>query len=108
VEVIWEVRLVDSSQSIEAAMWVMVVLQTLGAVDMPGRGKRKLPSPRVYVSVIISFGVLELLADMGLEKAAKYMAWVIVVATLVLGPFGTKLSGFLNVVAADTTTVKVP
>lgn len=89
-------------------MWVMVILQTLGAVDMPGKGVRKLPSPRVYVPVILSFGILELLADMGMSRAAKYIGWVTVIATLVLGPFGVKLSTLFESVAANAATLPTP
>lgn len=89
-------------------MWVMIVLQTLGAVDMPGKGVRKLPSPRVYVPVIVSFAVLELIADMGMSRAAKYLGWLAVLATLVLGPFGTKLATMFESVASNAVNPPTP
>jgi hypothetical protein len=77
----------------------MVVLQTMGSIDLPGKGPRKMPSPRAYVSIIVLFSTLHLIADAGAERAAAAMAWVTVLAGVVLGPFGTRLVNFFNTVA---------
>ena len=82
-----------------AAFWVMVALQSMGSVDMPGSGPRKMPAPRSYVAIIVLFSTLHLVADAGAERAAGAMAWVTVLVGIVKGPFGDKLSNFFNTVA---------
>lgn len=92
----------EQATSLQASFWFMIVLQTLGSVDMPGRGPRKMPAPRAYAAIIVTWGVLQLVADMGGERAgraAKAMAWVIVLAGMVVGPFGSLVTNLLNSVA---------
>lgn len=92
----------EQANSLQASFWAMIVLQTLGSVDMPGRGPRKMPAPRAYAAIIVTWGVLQLAADMGGERAgraAKAMAWVIVLAGMVVGPFGSLVTNLLNSVA---------
>ena len=86
--------------SIQAALWTMVIVQTIGSVDLPGRGPRKLPSPRSYVIILVAMGALQLASDAGYSRAAKTMAWLAVGAAVVLGPFGQKLVSFFNTVAS--------
>lgn len=103
----------DSNKSLEASFWFMVLLQTLGSVDMPGSGPRKMPSPRAYLAVIVTWAVLMMIADTGESRARGSAAagWVIVLTGLVVGPFGTKLSSFFNGVVnavagpSQTTTI---
>lgn len=91
----------------------MVLLQTLGSVDMPGSGPRKMPSPRAYVPIVIVWIGLQLLADTGKQRGAATAGWIIVLTGTVLGPFGQRLIGLLNSVAnqfgvpatGDTSTV---
>lgn len=85
-----------SDSSLETSFWLMVILQTIGSVDMPGSGPRKLPAPRQYVPIVIAWSVLQLVADTGRERAANSVAWVIVLAGMVVGPFGTKLVNLIN------------
>jgi hypothetical protein len=91
----------DSYNSLQASFWVMVMLQTIGSVDMPGRGPRKMPAPRNYVAIIVTWGVLQLIADMreGAARAATAIAWVIVLAGMVLGPFGSTLTSAINTIS---------
>jgi len=84
---------------VAAAFWVMVAIQTMRAVDMPGKGERKMPAPRSYVAIIVLFGTLQVIASAGAERAAGVMAWVTVLTGMVVGPFGKTLSNFYNVVA---------
>lgn len=66
---------------------------------MPGRGPRKMPSPRAYAAIIVTWGILQLIADAGGERAGratKVTAWVIVLVGMVLGPFGATFVSFLN------------
>jgi hypothetical protein len=87
--------------SLQASFWLMIFLQTLGAVDMPGSGNRKMPAPRQYVPVIITWSVLQLVSDTGANgaRAANAAGWVMVLAGAVLGPFGAKATNFLSSVA---------
>lgn len=80
----------------------MIILQTIGSVDMPGRGPRKMPSPRSYGAIIVAWGVLQLVADAGGERAgraAKSVGWVIVLTGMVLGPFGKVVMNLFTSVA---------
>lgn len=91
----------DPSASLQASFWSSIVLQTLGSVDMPGGGPRKMPAPRAYLAVIITWGGLQLLADTGRERAASVVGWVFVLSALVLGPFGKRLVNLLDLTAAQ-------
>lgn len=103
------------ANSLQASFWFMVLLQTIGSVDMPGRGPRKMPAPRNYVATMVTWGVLQLVSDMSdrAARAAKSVAWVIVLAGMVVGPFGSMISKALTSISntygappasADTTT----
>lgn len=103
----------NSNNSLKASFWVMIVLQTLTAVDLPGMGKRKMPHPGAYVTIILAWAGLNLAADVGFEEGANVAGWVYVLAALVLGPLGTKLTNFMtkvvqeyapNVATSSTTT----
>lgn len=94
----------DQATSLQASFWVMIILQTIGSVDAPGRGPRKMPSPRAYAAIIVTWGILQLISDGGGERAgraAKAMAWMIVLVGMVLGPFGSALVNLLNSVAGS-------
>lgn len=102
--------------SLQTSFWLMVIIQTIGSVDMPGRGPRKMPSPRSYGAILIAWGVLITIADAGREgaaRAATAVGWVIVLAGMVLGPFGTTITSLFTSVAnavssGATTTATVP
>ncbi len=92
----------NPDQSLNASFWLMVFLQTLGSVDpMPGTGPRKMPSPSVYVPVIIAWGVLQLVADAGGERPASKFGWLMVLAGTLLGPFGKRLIKLFNWVGKE-------
>lgn len=86
----------NTESSVQASFWLMIVLQTIGSVDMPGKGQRKLPSPRAYLAVIIAWSVLQLAVDTGYDRAASAVGWVIVLAGMVLGPFGKLMVNLFN------------
>jgi hypothetical protein len=98
----------DYLTSLQSSFWVMVILQTIGSVDMPGRGPRKMPSPRSYGAIIVTWGVLQLVADMGRDRIASTIGWVIVLTGMVLGPFGkivtTLFTSIANALAPTTPT----
>lgn len=92
----------DNNNSLQASFWVMVILQTISSVDMPGRGPRKMPSPRSYGAIIVAWGVLQLVADAGGERAgraARIIGWVIVLTGLAVGPFGKVVTSLFTSVA---------
>lgn len=94
----------DQATSLQASFWAMIILQTIGSVDAPGRGPRKMPAPRAYAAIIVAWGILQLVADSGGERtgrAAKVTAWVIVLVGMVLGPFGSAAINLLNSVATS-------
>lgn len=87
--------------SLNTSFWLAILLQTIGSVDMPGSGARKMPSPRQYVIFVAAWGVLNLVADAGMEKAANTAGWVILLAGSVLGPFGQRLVNLLNTIGSN-------
>lgn len=102
----------NPSSSINASMWLMLAVQTIGAVDMPHKGPRKLPAPRVYAAVVIVWGSLHLADDAGWGKGAATVGWVLVGTALLLGPAGKTVVDFLNSAAGNlaptTATPYVP
>jgi hypothetical protein len=92
----------DSGNTVTTAMWLMILVQTIGSVDLPGSGERKMPAPRAYVATVVAYGILALIADLpsrGARKAAGMMAWVMVLSAMVLGPFGQTVISFMNGIA---------
>lgn len=92
-----------NEDSLQTSFWVMVLVQTIGSVDMPGRGARKMPAPRQYVAILVAWLVLGLLAGIsdGARKATATVGWVLVLAGLVVGPFGQRLVGFFKTVSQN-------
>ena len=88
-----------SDSSLNASFWVMIMLQTLGAVDLPGYGPRKMPAPSAYATAIVAWMVLQLGADAGYEDGASKFGWLIVLASMVLGPVGKQLIKIINWIA---------
>jgi hypothetical protein len=92
---------VNTNRSLSASMWLMIFLQTIGSVDMPGKGPRKLPAPRAYVAIIVVWSTLHLVADAGMDQAAAVMGWILALTGAVAGPFGKTATGFLSTVATQ-------
>lgn len=89
--------------SLQTSFWVMVLIQTIGSVDMPGMGERKMPSPRQYVAIAVTWIILMLIAgaSQGARRATTAVGWVLVLTGMVAGPFGQRAVGFLNTVASN-------
>lgn len=98
----------NSDGSLQASFWLMIALQTIGSVDMPGYGARKLPAPRAYVAIVVTWSVLTLIEDAGYEEAANVMAWVTVLAGMVAGPFAQKLVGFMGTISKNFAVAPQP
>lgn len=79
----------------------MVLVQTIGSVDMPGSGPRKMPAPRQYIAILITWLVLQLVASIGAgaARAAASVGWLLVLAGLVLGPFGKQVVNLFAVIS---------
>lgn len=92
-----------SEDSLQTSFWAMIIAQTIGSVDMPGYGQRKMPAPRQYVAIVVTWGVLQLVSGIGEQasRAAAAVGWVLTLAGLVIGPFGKKLVGLFNTVATN-------
>lgn len=71
------------ANGVQTSFWIMIVLQTIGGVDMPGKGNRKMPAPRRYLAIILAWAVLQILTDVGQDRAANVIGWVLVLVALV-------------------------
>lgn len=82
----------------------MILVQTIGSVDMPGYGARKLPSPRQYLAIVVAWMVLFLAAGIGQQarRAAASLAWLLVVTGMVIGPFGKRLIALFGTIASGS------
>jgi hypothetical protein len=97
--------------NLQSSFWVMIFLQSMGSVDMPGKGARKLPSPRAYIATLVIWSILFLVGDKGSGNAARAagaMGWLTVLAGLVVGPFGSQLVSLFNGVATAYAPVAPP
>lgn len=79
----------------------MILVQTIGSVDMPGSGPRKMPAPRQYVAILITWLVLQLVSGInaGAQRATAAIGWLLVLTGLVLGPFGKQVINLFAVVS---------
>lgn len=92
-----------NEESLQTSFWLMVVVQTIGSVDMPGRGARKMPSPRQYVAIVVTWLVLMFIAGIndGAARATKAIGWVLVLVGMVIGPFGKRVISLFNTIATN-------
>lgn len=102
----------NETAQVQASMWLMIVIQTLNAIDLPGHGKpgigpkghnrdnmvRQMPAPKTYVAIIVLWSTFGLLIDVGFGKAAAAFSWVVVLVALV----GKALPG-VNILNKDST-----
>lgn len=65
-----------------------------------------MPSPRQYVAIVATWLVLMLIAGAseGAERATRIIGWVLVLAGMVVGPFGVRTIGLFNNIAANFRT----
>ena len=94
-----------SDRSIQASLWVMIVLQTIGSIDLPNsknapyKVARKMPAPKQYVAIVAVWSSLHLMADAGYGRAASTMGWVMTLTGMVFGPFGQRAISFMQTIA---------
>ncbi len=96
----------NGGDSLETSFWIMVLVQTIGSVDMPGRGARKMPAPRSYVAIVVTWIVLFFAAGIGPQarRGATAVAWLLVLAGLVIGPFGQRVISLFNTISSNFPT----
>lgn len=90
-----------NADSLQTSFWTMILVQTIGSVDMPGRGPRKMPAPRQYVAILVTWLVLQLIAGLGAgaARATAAIGWLLVLTGLILGPFGRQVINLFTVVS---------
>jgi hypothetical protein len=91
----------SDERTLQGTFWLMIVLQTIGSVDMPGKGARKLPAPHSYVSIIVAWALLGLTADLGQPKIASRLSLLMLLTGALLGPFGQRAIDLMNNVATN-------
>lgn len=74
----------------------MIIIQTIGSIDLPGKGARKLPAPKQYLAIVVLWSILGLIADFGQKKFASRFAMVLVLTGAVMGPFGRRAVGLIQ------------
>lgn len=96
----------NPDKTIQSTWLVMIALQAIGSID----STHKLPSPKRFVAVCITWFTLMLIAGMGYAKQAAQFSLLLVLVGGVMGPFGDRLANFFKTVgatfgtAADSTT----
>lgn len=92
-----------TGDSLQTSFWLMIMLQTIGSVDMPGRGARKMPAPRQYVAILVTWLVLQVAAGIGAgaQRAATAVGWLLVLTGAVAGPFGKQVVSLLTTVSQN-------
>lgn len=89
----------SDAKTVQNTLWIMILAQTIGSVDLPGQGARKLPSPRAYVAIIVLWTTLGAIAETRYSKLASRMSVALVITGAVLGPFGQRFVSFLKAIA---------
>lgn len=89
-------------EGLQTSFWVMVVVQTIGSVDMPGKGARKMPSPRQYIAIVVTWLVLMFIAGIndGTARATRAIGWALVATGMFVGPFGKRVISLFNSIAS--------
>lgn len=82
------------SRVIFGTFMAMIVIQTYNSVDE----KHRLPAPKKFVAISAVWGVLFLAVDIGWGKVAARLSLLILLTSLVVGPFGTLLIRFFNTI----------
>lgn len=98
----------NPTTSLQASMWLMIAIQTMSGIDLPGHGPRKMPAPKVFVAIVVLWSIFGIMADAGMGKVVQAMSWVTVLTALVIGPAGTTLNNFLKAIAQNFGTALPP
>lgn len=91
---------------IQLTMWIMILAQTIGSVDMPGTGGRKMPAPRQYVAIVILWTILSMIGDTDTwHRPAAVFSILATLTAMVLGPFGQRITSFIGDLAGVAQTI---
>jgi len=90
----------NPSQTIEVTMWGAILLKAIGAVD-PETGNAYMPAPAGFVAIVVTWTILGFASGTRFARGAAAMSVVMVLATLVLGGAGAKLTNLLNTLASQ-------
>lgn len=74
---------------------MMMALQSIGSID----DKHRLPAPKQFVAISVLWGLLFLAADTGYARIASRLSLLVLLTATVVGPFGTRLTGWLTGIA---------
>lgn len=92
-----------NGDSLQTSFWAMILIQTIGSIDMPGRGERKLPAPHQYVAILVTWLVLQLISSIsaGAARATAAVGWALVLTGLVVGPFGKQVVNLFTIISTQ-------
>lgn len=85
-------------RTVSNTFWAMVLVQTIGSVDIFTAGPRKMPAPRQYVAIGVLWSILHMAAGSRFAKAAAHLSILVLLTAMVLGPFGPQFLAFLEYV----------
>lgn len=92
----------NPQRTVSNTFWAMVLVQTLGSVDIFTAGPRKMPAPRQYVAIATLWSILHMLAGSArYGRLAAHLSLLTLLTAMVLGPFGPQFLAFLNYVSAQ-------
>jgi hypothetical protein len=87
-------------RTISSTFWLMVIVQTIGSTDIFTAGPRKLPAPKQFVAIGVLWSIFHLFEGSRYERLFSSLSVLVVLAAVVLGPFGGVALGFLSYVAS--------
>lgn len=88
----------NPERTVSNTFWAMVLVQTIGSVDVFTAGPRKLPAPRQYVAIGVLWSILHMLAGSRFGRLAGHLSILVLLTAMVAGPFGPQFLAFLQFV----------
>lgn len=88
----------NPERTVANTFWAMVLVQTLGSVDIFTAGPRKMSAPRQYVAIGTLWAILSLAAGTRYGRLAAHLSILTLLTAMVLGPFGPQFLAFLTLV----------
>lgn len=88
-------------KTLAATFLAKLFVDTIGAID-PFGGRIYLPAPARYLATFLLWGVLGIASGFGpnASRVAGRLSAVVLLAAMVLGPFGAKAISFLKTASA--------
>ena len=87
------------SRTLAATFWAMMLVQTIGSTDIFTKGPRKMPAPKQFVAIGTLWAILHHFEGTRWERPAAALSVLVLVAGVVLGPFGGTMLAFLAYVS---------